>query len=88
MFPLPFLEDQRSVRSALFYDFGNVFSSNCLPDQDKCSDFDLGELRSSIGIGITWLSGFGPLSFSLSNIIDKQIGDRTENFQFSIGRVF
>jgi len=88
LFPLPFLEDQRSVRSALFYDFGNVFSSNCLPGQYKCSDFDLGELRSSIGIGITWLSGFGPLSFSLSNIIDKQIGDRTENFQFSIGRVF
>ena len=88
LFPLPFLEDQRSVRSALFYDFGNVFSSNCLSTQVKCSDFDLAELRSSVGIGITWLSGFGPLSFSLSNIIDKQVGDRTENFQFSIGRVF
>ena len=53
----------------------------------NCSDFDLGQLRSSVGIGITWLSGFGPLS-SISNIIDKQPLDRTENFQFSIGRVF
>ena len=88
LFPLPFLDDQRSVRSALFYDFGNVFSTNCLSTQINCSDFDLGQLRSSVGIGITWLSGFGPLSFSLSNIIDKQPLDRTENFQFSIGRVF
>ena len=88
LFPLPFLDDQRSVRSALFYDFGNVFSTNCLSTQINCSDFDLGQLRSSVGIGITWLSGFGPLSFSISNIIDKQPLDRTENFQFSIGRVF
>ena len=85
---MPFLDDQRSVRSALFYDFGNVFSTNCLSTQINCSDFDLGQLRSSVGIGITWLSGFGPLSFSISNIIDKQPLDRTENFQFSIGRVF
>ena len=34
LFPLPFLDDQRSVRSALFYDFGNVFSTNCLSTQN------------------------------------------------------
>ena len=29
IFRLPFIEDQRSMRSAFFFDFGNVFSDNC-----------------------------------------------------------
>ena len=29
IFRLPFIEDQRSIRSAFFFDFGNVFSDNC-----------------------------------------------------------
>ena len=29
IFKLPFIEDQRSMRSAFFFDFGNVFSDNC-----------------------------------------------------------
>ena len=28
--------------------------------------FDMGMLNTSTGIAVTWLSGFGPLSFSLS----------------------
>ncbi|MEE3240899.1 MAG: outer membrane protein assembly factor BamA [Pseudomonadota bacterium] len=90
IFPLPFLEDQRSVRSVLYYDFGNVFSSHCNPSQTKtnCSSFDISELRSSVGIAITWLSGFGPLSFSFGKPIEYGPYDERESFQFSLGRTF
>lgn len=30
VFPLPFIDDQRSMRSVLFLDAGNVFDTNCL----------------------------------------------------------
>ena len=86
--PLPFLEDQRSVRSVLYYDFGNVFSSHCNPSQTSCSSFDMSELRSSVGVAITWLSGFGPLSFSFGKPLEYGSNDERESFQFSLGRTF
>ncbi len=88
LFPLPFLEDQRSVRAALFFDYGNVFSDNCRETQENCSNFDLGELRQSAGVGVTWLSGFGPLSFSLGFPLQHNSIDERELFQFSLGRSF
>lgn len=88
IFPLPFLKDQRSVRAALFYDYGNVFSDNCRSTQSNCTNFDLGELRSSVGVGVTWLSGFGPLSFSLGMPLEHSNVDERELFQFSLGRSF
>ncbi len=88
MFPLPFVKDQRSVRTVFFYDFGNVFSDNCRSTQLNCTNFGLSELRGSVGIGLTWLSGFGPLSFSFSRPIEDSQFDRRELFQFSLGRSF
>ena len=88
LFPLPFLKDQRSVRAALFYDYGNVFSDNCRSTQINCSKFDIGELRAAAGIGVTWLSGFGPLSFSLGVPMEYNNFDEREVFQFSLGRAF
>ena len=88
LFPLPFLEDQRSVRSVIFYDLGNVFSDNCRDSQRNCTDFDMSELRSSAGVAITWLSGFGPLSFSFGFPLEYGPYDERESFQFSSGRAF
>ena len=88
LFPLPFLEDQRSVRSVIFYDFGNVFSDDCRDSQTNCTDFEMSELRSSAGIAITWLSGFGPLSFSFGFPLEYGPYDERESFQFSLGRAF
>ena len=36
LFPLPFIKDQRSMRSALFLDFGNVFDTTCGRSQLNC----------------------------------------------------
>lgn len=88
LFPLPFIKDQRSVRSALFLDGGNVFNTNCDAQLDSCYDVSLGELRYSAGFGLTWITGFGPLSFSLGKALNSDDGDDTEVFQFSIGRGF
>ena len=88
LFPMPFIKDQRSVRTGFFLDFGNVFDTNCNPDQVLCSDIDFGELRYSVGFGVTWITGFGPITFSLAKPINDEAADRTEVFQFSLGQGF
>ena len=88
IFKLPMIEDQRSMRSAFFLDFGNVFSTDCQDYQINCYEPSADELRYSIGVGVTWITGFGPMSFSFSQPFNDGIYDRTEEFQFTIGTVF
>jgi outer membrane protein insertion porin family len=88
LFPLPFIKDQRSLRSAFFVDVGNVFDTTCGDLQQACFNFDAGELRYSAGIGLTWITGFGPLSFSLAKPLNDGDFDETEVFQFSLGQFF
>ena len=88
IFNLPMVEDQRSMRSAFFLDFGNVFSTDCQSYQLNCFEASLDELRYSVGVGVTWITGFGPMSFSFSQPFNDGIYDRTEEFQFTIGTVF
>ena len=85
VFPTPFAKDARSVRTVLFYDVGNVFSTNCRASQLNCFDFDMSRLSSSAGVSLTWLSGFGPLSFSFARPIEKSPYDEREVFQFTLG---
>ena len=88
IFKLPMIEDQRSMRSAFFLDFGNVFSTDCQDYQINCFEPSADELRYSLGVGVTWITGFGPMSFSFSQPFNDGIYDRTEEFQFTIGTVF
>ncbi len=88
LFPLPFIKDQSQLRTAFFLDAGNVFDTDCGPLQQSCNDVDFGELRYSIGIGLTWVTGFGPMSFSLAKPINSGEYDEEEIFQFTLGRGF
>jgi outer membrane protein insertion porin family len=88
IFPLPFLKDQRSVQSSLFVDAGNIFNTKCGDQQPNCYKPDVGELRYSVGIGATWLSGFGPITFSIAKPLNSNEFDETEVFQFSLGNQF
>jgi outer membrane protein insertion porin family len=88
LFPLPFIKDQRSVRTAFFFDVGNVFSTNCGSSQKNCFDVDADELRYSVGIGLSWITGFGPLTFSLAKPLNKGDDDKIKAFEFSLGRSF
>ena len=88
IFRLPFIEDQRSLRSAFFFDFGNVFSDNCKDYQINCYKPSIDELRYSYGVGVTWITGFGPMSFAIANPQNAGEYERTKEFQFTVGNVF
>lgn len=98
LFPLPFVKDQRSLRTALFWDVGNVFDTNCSSAQkngvpggrskDEACDIDFSNLASSVGVGLTWITALGPLSFSLAMPIKKPDEADTQVFQFSLGQTF
>ncbi|GAB5414707.1 MAG: outer membrane protein assembly factor BamA [Congregibacter sp.] len=88
LFPMPFLKDRSRVRSAFFLDVGNVFQTQCGTNQLNCFDVDANELRYSAGIGVTWLSGFGPLTFAIAKPLNASETDRDEVFQFTLGQSF
>ena len=73
------------MRTFLFADAGNVFETQ---RTDIGDDFDATELRTSVGIGLSWLTAIGPLSFNLATPINDESGDDTEVFQFSLGQTF
>jgi outer membrane protein insertion porin family len=81
IFPLPFMRKTlRSFRLSTFIDAGNVY--------DVDQSFDAGELRYSAGLSAIWVSPFGAMSFSIAQPFNKQSGDETEVFQFSLGSTF
>ena len=88
IFPIPFVKDQRSMQSAFFVDAGNVFSSSCGISQLNCYDVDVEHLNVSAGVGLTWITGFGPLTFSLAKALRENEDDDVEVFQFSLGNSF
>ena len=83
-----FLAGKIFLEGILFFDAGNVFNTNCPKVSVYCLDIDEGELRYSAGIAFTWITGFAPLSFSLSFPINEKEGDEKESFQFELGKSF
>ena len=88
LFPVPFFKDKRNMQAAVFFDAGNIFDTECGDFQTNCFSPDLGELRYSVGVGGTWLSGFGPIQVSLGTALNDSEHDETEFFQFSFGQNF
>ncbi len=78
--PAPFASDVESFRLSAFVDGGNVFAD--------VNDYDSGDLRFAAGVAAIWLSPIGPLTFSLARALNEKPGDRTQNFQFSLGTFF
>jgi outer membrane protein insertion porin family len=50
--------------------------------------YNLGELRSSVGIGISWISPLGPLRLAFAHPTKKKPTDRIQRLQFQIGTSF
>jgi outer membrane protein insertion porin family len=92
LFPFGFLEDQSRIRSSLFLDAGNVFSSYCTDRQiaqNNCSNFAFDEFRYSAGVSLSWFTGImGVMTFSLAKPFNNSIIDESETFQFDIGNTF
>lgn len=85
IFPTPFAPDSRSVRTFLFLDAGSTYS---LHGSDPVYTRYLDDMRAAAGIGLTWITAIGPLSFDLGRALNSRHGDDTETFQFSLGQVF
>ena len=79
-FPFPGLGNDKSIRMSTFVDGGMVFGQG--------EKFDLGELRYSAGIAVSWLSPIGPLKFSIGQPLNAKSGDKKEVFQFILGSTF
>jgi outer membrane protein insertion porin family len=77
----------KSFRGFLFYDRGNIYGSGTTTSS-TVKNFDLGEMRSSVGAGIRFLSPFGPLGFSYGVKLDKKTGEQAGEFHFSAGSAF
>ncbi|MEH6565134.1 MAG: outer membrane protein assembly factor BamA [Halopseudomonas sp.] len=95
IFPAPFVKDQRSLRTVLFLDVGNVYDTYCSnttlnngEDNPGCGDVELADLRYSVGVGLSWLTALGPLGFSLGMPLNSQSEDDTQVFQFTLGQTF
>ncbi|UFH50315.1 outer membrane protein assembly factor BamA [Pseudomonas sp. KNUC1026] len=98
LFPMPFVKDQKSLRTSLFWDVGNTFDSKCqykssndaahpVRNQD-CGTIDFSNMAASVGVGVTWITALGPLSFSLAMPVKKPDNAETQVFQFSLGQTF
>lgn len=78
--PIPGLRDSKQFRLSAFVDAGNVFGND--------QSYDFGDLRYSTGLGLSWLSPFGPLKLVYAKPLNSQSGDRTQSVQFQLGQQF
>ena len=76
------LETVQSVDIVLFADAANLWGV------DYNSSLDNNGIRSSVGVGIDWLTAVGPLTFSFAHPITKESSDIEETFRFNIGTSF
>lgn len=79
-FPIPGLKDSRQFRLSAFVDGGQVWGSD--------SSYSLGDLRYSTGVGISWLSPFGPLKLVYAKPLNSKPTDNTQSLQFQLGSQF
>lgn len=90
---------QTSARVSLFYDIGQSYYLGDTQFRNRRGDrtdykFDLGELRSSAGIAVQWLSPMGLFRFSYAFPLKyqertrREFGDELRGFQFSVGNAF
>lgn len=86
IFPMPFVKDNRQFRTLFFLDGGNVFNTDRTDEEGY--EITADNLRLSTGVALSWITGIGPLSFSLSKTLNDKDGDETQAFQFSLGQPF
>ena len=56
-------------------------------DYDKSID-EKKDLRSSVGLGLNWMTPIGPLSFSYAEPLSRNETDIIERFRFNLGTTF
>ncbi|MBA4151803.1 MAG: outer membrane protein assembly factor BamA, partial [Acinetobacter sp.] len=83
IFPTPFI-DSNKVRTLAFFDVGNIFETNGVSKFKP----DVNNLRYSVGLGLSWITPIGPLTFAIAAPLNTAEDDDTQVFQFSLGQGF
>ena len=78
--PVPFVSQSNQFRLSAFVDGGGVFGK----DDGINSEY----LRFSTGVGVTWVSPFGPLKLVLAKPLKEKDYDDTQTLQFQFGQQF
>ena len=76
-FPVPFVDDVKSIRIGSFVDVGTVTDG-----------LNIGSMKYSVGLSGEWLSPFGALSVSFAIPMNADANDEEQSFQFSFGSGF
>jgi outer membrane protein insertion porin family len=69
-----------SFSTHLFFDCGNVWLRH--------RDFELADIRTSIGLGFQYLSPIGPIGFDVGRPLDEKSGEPSVRVHFSVGSMF
>ena len=77
------LANNQNTDFIVFMDIANVWGVDYDSSLGSSND-----IRSSIGIGLDWLSVVGPVNFTLAQAITKDSNDKTESFRFNLGTTF
>lgn len=88
IFPTPFIEDSNKVRTLAFVDAGNIFDTKLTGPNGEDYGPDVGQLRYSVGVGLSWITPIGPLTFAIAKPLNTKDDDDTQVFQFSLGQGF
>ena len=78
--PFPGAGNDRTLRLYGFFDIGNIYGAN--------ENISFDDMRSSYGIGVSWISPVGPLRLAFARPIKSFDGDRIQTLQFQIGTSF
>lgn len=89
------------IKGVLFFDMGNGYNleakyctnaraTSTLPEVfNPCSNYPTFQnLRYSVGFGFRWFSPIGPLRFEWGIPLNKQVGEDSLVFEFTIGNFF
>jgi outer membrane protein insertion porin family len=75
-------QDSQSLDFLIFADAADIWGV------DYNSSIEGDGIRSSVGVGLDWMSPVGPMNFTLAYPITKKNGDKTETFRFNLGTTF
>ncbi len=64
----------KKFRTSIFYDVGNVYQT--FSDRRFKGDTNSGRIRTSVGLGIQWITPFGPIRLSFAYAINPEKDDK------------
>ncbi|MDT8992083.1 outer membrane protein assembly factor BamA [Curvibacter sp. APW13] len=78
--PFPGGGNDRTLRWYGFWDIGGIYGAD--------EGINAGDMRSSVGLGISWISPVGPLRLAFAKPIRQFENDKIQTMQFQIGTSF